>query len=204
MKTVLQLCGAAALAAFAYLCITLSLVVKTTGKHVAALSMQAGDTLAVVNTQIPAVAEDIHNTTQAANGAIGDARAYMPALASQVELDLEEGHRLILEAGLTATEARKASAEERAALPALTASAQASIDSLNREMVTLQSVTSHADALVSDPNLRATIAHVESTTGHLDGTAADVQQEVHSLTHPTWLHKMWGGMLDIAHVFNPL
>lgn len=204
MKTVLQLCGAAALAAFAYLCLTLALTVNTTGKHLAALSMQAGDTLAVINTQLPSVTGDIHTATQAAQGAISDVRKALPPLVNQVTADLQEGHRVILEAGLTAMEARKASAEERAALPALTAGAQDAIEGLNREMAALQSVTVHADALVSDPNIPATIAHVESTTGHLDATAGDVQQEVHSLTHPTLLHKIWGGLLDVAHVFNPL
>lgn len=203
--------GVFCMSAIGYLAISAGLTVNTTGKHVNATLMSAGDTLDQVKTQLPAIAADVHSATQAAHGAIAtvtatvaDVKADLPPLVKQATADLQEGHNLILEAGLTAMEARKASAEERAALPGLTLGVEDAIGNLNDEMTALQDVTRHADKLVSDPDIPTTIAHVESTTGHLDATAADVQQEVHSLTHPTWLHKLWGGVLDVAHVFNPL
>jgi len=153
--------------------------------------------------------------------------------------EIDEMHRLTLEAGLTAMEARKASVKESAyldkwnaqftqvigdvhtamitttatiaSIQPVTAAAtstlqttQATVQALQAPIAALQPVIAHTDALVSDPALTATISNVASTTGHLDATAADVQQEVHSFTHPTWLHKIWGGLLDVAHVFNPL
>lgn len=157
----------------------------------------------------------------------------------KLDTEIDEAHRLTLEAGLTVMEARKASVKEIAYLDAwnkgisrtlidfhdvmvetrsavgsiqpvaVTTEAtiralQAPIAQANTDLAALQPVIAHTDALVSNPDLGATISNVASTTGHLDATAADVQQEVHSLTHPTWLHRLWGGLLDVAHVFNPL
>lgn len=72
------------------------------------------------------------------------------------------------------------------------------------ELASLKATTDNLNKLVSDPQITATIANVNSTTKHIDDTAADVQQYVHSITHPTILHEVWNGMLDVAHVFNPL
>jgi hypothetical protein len=164
---------------------------------------------------------------------------HLSATLMKLDDEIDEAHRLTLEAGLTVMEARKASVREvqyldawnkgisqalndlhgvmvetRSAVGsiqpvAVTTEAtiralQAPIAQANTDLAALQPVIAHTDALVSDPALTATISNVESTTGHLDATAADVQQEVHSLTHPTWLHKLWGGLLDVAHIFNPL
>lgn len=164
---------------------------------------------------------------------------HVSATLMKLDTEIDEAHRLTLEAGLTVMEARKASKKESEYLDqwntaistslsdlhnvmlatagtveAIRPVAQAStnainalqvpIGQLNVDLAALQPVIAHTDALVSNPALTATISNVESTTSHLDATAADVQQEVHSLTHPTWAHKLWGGLLDIAHVFNPL
>lgn len=171
---------------------------------------------------------------------------HVSATLMKLDTEIDEAHRLTLEAGLTVMEARKASVREvqyldawnsgisrtltdlHAAMITTTATVaalQAPIEQSNRTLTTandtirllqapvqrldsdlesLQPVIAHTDALVSNPALSTAISNVASTTGHLDATAADVQQEVHSLTHPTWLHKLWGGLLDVAHVFNPL
>lgn len=164
---------------------------------------------------------------------------HLSATLMKLDDEIDEAHRLTLEAGLTVMEARKASVKEITYLDAwnkgisrtlmdlhnVAVSAQSAVDgirpvetaateSLQQATVTIHAlqttanalgpVIAHTDALVSDPAITATLANVQGTTGHLDATAADVQQEVHSLTHPTWLHKLWGGLLDVAHVFNPL
>ena len=164
---------------------------------------------------------------------------HLSATLMKLDTEIDEAHRLTLEAGLTVMEARKASVKEIAYLDAwnkgisrtlidfhdvmvetrtavgsiqpvaVTTEAtiralQAPISQANADLAALQPVIAHTDALVSNPDLSTTIANVASTTGHLDATAADVQQEVHSITHPTWLHRIWGGLLDVAHVFNPL
>lgn len=77
-------------------------------------------------------------------------------------------------------------------------------ENASQELAALKTATDSLNTLVSDPQLTATIANVNSTTKHIDGTTADVQQYVYDITHPTLLHKVWNGMLDIAHVFNPL
>lgn len=167
--------GVFCMSAIGYLAVGTALTVKTSGKHLAALSMQAGDTLAVVNTQLPAISEDIHTSTQAVNGAVSDVRKALPPLVKQATADLEEGHRVLLEAGLTAMEARKASAEERAALPGLTAGAQDAIAGLNREMDSLKAFTDHADGLVSDPHVTGLIAHADGLVGHAEAITGDLQ-----------------------------
>lgn len=171
-------------------------------------------------------------------------------LVQKASLDLDEAHRLILETGLTAMEARKASAEERAALPVLTKQAQQSLTDMDTLLVAARKTTDGVDVSqqqiaqsttatmatlnttiqgvqpvlvqaqatlaelhtvattvntqASDPAIADTLHHLDSTMSSVDTSAKDVQEEVHALTHPTWLHKMWGFILDGAHVFNPL
>lgn len=62
-------------------------------------------------------------------------------LVQKASLDLDEAHRLILETGLTAMEARKASAEERAALPVLTKQAQQSLTNMDALLVAARKTT---------------------------------------------------------------
>lgn len=151
------------------------------------------------------------------------------ATAGKVNGEIDEMHRLTLEAGLTAMEARKASVKESAYLDQANAQVTTVASDVHHVMVTtqetvaalqpvalaaagtlattqstiasLEPVITHVDALVTSPDITGTLSHVESTTAHVDATAADVQQEVHSLTHPTWAHRIWGWTLDVARVF---
>jgi hypothetical protein len=162
-------------------------------------------------------------------------------------------HRLTLEAGLTAMEARKASIKESAYLDQWNSQVAKLFSDVHQTMITtnqtvasiqevsraatgtlqttqatvqafqvpivqltatlkagerataaLELTTQHLDALVIDPAIPATLANVQATTGHLDATSKDVEQEVHSLTHPTWAVRLWGWTLDVAHALNPL
>lgn len=181
---------------------------------------------------------------------LDDASAKLQTITTKVALDLDEAHRLELEAGLTAMEARKASAEERAALPKLTAQASQAMRSLDGWVVTarnttsgvgvsqqqiaaravavlattdttvrqlqpvmqqaqlslvrLQAVETDLDRQVNDPAIARSLKHIDGTTASLEASAKDVQQEVHAITHPTWVHRVWRGVLDVARVFNPL
>lgn len=178
--------------------------------------------------------------------AVIDVNTRVAGTVGKLDNELDEMHRLTLEAGLTAMEARKASKKEETALdnynlqigkifddvhtamlavtvtvssikPVADAATdtlkttqqtvqalQAPINQANTTLAALQPVIAHTDALVMDPAITGTITNVENATAHLNATAADVQAEVHSITHPTLLHKIWGGLLDVAHVFNPL
>jgi hypothetical protein len=96
-----------------------------------------------------------------------DAGTRLQAITQKVTLDLDDAHRVLLESGLTAMEARKASAEERAALPKLTAQTSQVMTSLDAELVALRNTTL---ALGEDGN---TITR--STTITLDGVDAAVR-----------------------------
>jgi hypothetical protein len=179
-----------------------------------------------------------------------DANAQLHVITQKVTLDLDEAHRLELEAALTAMEARKASAEERAALPKLTAQTLQVMTSLDAELVALRNTTSgigesqvaiarstvtalasldttvrdvqpvlqqaqvsiakldplisDLDRQVNDPAIADSLHNIDGTTASMEASAKDVQQEVHAITHPTWVHRVWNGLLDVAHVFNPL
>jgi hypothetical protein len=185
-----------------------------------------------------------------ANQTLSSFQTTIQPLAQKAALDLDEAHRLELEAALTAMEARKASAEERKALPVLTAQVQRSLRDMDALLVAarqttdgvgviqqqiaqstvqtmatlnttvqnvqpvlaeaqhtiagLGTVAADVDKQVSDPAVTEILHHLDGTTASVEATTKDLQQEVHSITHPGWAHRMWEWSLDIAHVFNPL
>lgn len=47
-------------------------------------------------------------------------------------------------------------------------------------------------------NLAALSASANETSQHLDATAGDVQQAVHSFTHPTWPKKVWNAVTGVG------
>lgn len=178
--------------------------------------------------------------------AVVDVNTRLSVTFGKLDNEIDEMHRLTLEAGLTASEARKASIKESAYLDQWNSQiakfmgdaqavmiqtrqtvasiqdvSQAATDTLQTTQVTIQALQApitqanadlaalepfiaHSDALVTNPAIPATLANVQSTTGHLDATAKDVQETVHSYTHPTWAHKIFAWTLDIAHALNPL
>lgn len=179
-----------------------------------------------------------------------DAGAQLQVITQKATLDLDEAHRVLLESGLTAMEARKASAEERAALPKLTAQASQTLTALDAWMAAGRNTTSgigdsqaaiarstvtalasldttvrdvqpvlqqaqvsiakldplimDLDRQVNDPAIAASLHNIDGTTASMEASAKDVQQEVHAITHPGWVKRCWGFVLDVAHVFNPL
>lgn len=203
MKTVLQLSGAAALAAFAYLCLTLSAAVRTQQKHLAATEMQLGDTIANVNRASKAWADASAQQVKSFAAIERDIRVEM----WQVDRTLQAASGAIDHIGPLLDSTRATTDQATATLATAQATVQAlqaPIAQANAALAALQPVEQHLDALVSDPALAATISNVASTTGHLDATAKDVQQTVHSYTHPTWAMRIWEWSLDVAHALNPL
>src|SRR6185312_13502155 len=76
--------------------------------------------LCVSGWQVWRVGQQLETTLAAANGTIASLNGNLEALngtRAKLELDLDEGHRLLLEAGLTARDARKASDLELKYLP---------------------------------------------------------------------------------------
>lgn len=70
-----------------------------------------------------------------------ESRKQLAGVIAKVNLSLDESHRLILEAGLTAMEARKASAEERAALVKWNAQISQTMTNANAVLVSLKTTT---------------------------------------------------------------
>lgn len=179
--------------------------------NVGAVAASTQKTLANIDQEIPKLQESVQSATDSVNATarstdalIRQINAQVPGVSDQVKVDLQETHRLILESGLTAMEARKASAEERAALPGITAKATQSLDALHGELVQLQTTTRDLDTLVSDPANKKTLKSFADGSAALAATAQDGQQFVHKLLHPTWAHRIWNGSLAVVHALNPL
>lgn len=196
------LCGSAAFAAWRVGELAAELEAQLPA--VGGAAAQVAVTLREVQREIPQLQASVRGAAASMGQAAADLHAGLPPIAAQAQADLQETHRLILEAGLTAMEARKASAEERAAMPGLTAEANAALSGLGAEMVQLQRTTRDLDALVGDPANAETLKSLSAGTASLAATAEDGQKFTHGLLHPSWPHKVWGVMLDVAHVFNPL
>lgn len=117
-------------------------------------------------------------------------------LLAQANLDLQEAHRLVLEAALTAEEARKASSMEVTALPQLTAGVQATLGSANEAVLATRDVavqlkasavqiTADSSAVLHTANTTVaglgnveasavrSIDQIELSTSHLDVLLSD-------------------------------
>jgi hypothetical protein len=197
MRTALDIGKLLALCAFSVFLAVLTLDAHTASKHLSALLMSATDATNTANDQLPRITNDV----DAASASVSGLRADLKPILKQSALDLQEAHNLILEAGLTAMEARKASAEERAALPALTADAKASIEGLTREMDALKTFTDHADGMVTDPHIKAAIAHTDATMSHVDAITGDAAQMTHKFAHPTKM-QVFEGWLETLGVIG--
>lgn len=154
---------------------------------------------AAVTSSVATAATGIGAAGSAVQRTAAQVRRESRPIAGQLALDLQEGHRLILEAGLTAAEARKASAAERQALPVTMAKADASLDALSNELGALHETTLEMDRLIEDPANRQTLENFSNASGTLAATAQDGERWVHGLLHPTWPHRAYHVGLDVAH-----
>lgn len=204
----------AALVAFIGLCIIVAVDEHRTAKHLDNLLMTSTDTVESVKLQLPLLQQDVHSvstnlaaTAQAATTTLNQVQSELKPLVRLATLDLQETHRVLLEAGLTAMEARKASAEERAALPGLTAKFNTSFDALNTDLVSLNAFIQSGQKLVDDPNLKSLIVHADGTVGHLEGITADGQKMTHHWANPTKRQVFWGYVqtfgIVTAKIFAP-
>ncbi len=158
--------------------------VYATSTQLRTTSAYTNVTLALLNESIPQVVNDIETTNHNLNGTLTDIRHDLKPIAKQTNLNLQEMHRVILEAGLTAMEARKASAEERAALPGLTRSAQSSINQLTADLANMQQLIGTATNMLGDPHIPDAIAHTDATMTHVDGITGDFQHALHPILNP--------------------
>lgn len=210
MKQLLYGCGAASLAALAYLCITLALAVRTVEAHISENSMALGDTIAHVN---QAAAEWATASKQQAASA--------SAIERDIRVELWQVDRTLrTAAGAIATaneqlahvgpllDATRATTEQATSTLKTTQQTiqamQAPITEATATLQALQAATGHLDDLVSDPHIAATLVNIDGVTSHVNSTSADVQAVVHGYLHPTWAHRIFGWTLDVTHALNPL
>lgn len=144
MKTAIQLSGVVALGALAYLCLTLSVAVRLQQKHLAATEMQVGESLRGINKTL-----------------------------DKIDLDLDEFHRVTLEAGLTAMEARKASAKESAYLDQWNSQFANLMGEATKSVASIQPLTAQATDTIAQSG--KTIAQLQAPIAQLNADLAALQ-----------------------------
>jgi hypothetical protein len=89
---------------------------------------------------------------------------------------------------------------------AITAESVASLKELQRSIVLLGETAQHTDQTINGPEIKATLKNVQEgtaqlaiTSAHIEGATKDVQEQVHSITHPRVLTKAANWTLKIIH-----
>lgn len=123
-------------------------------------------------------------TVKLAGGTVTAARQTIDAARPKVLIALDDSHHLLLEAGLTVEEARKASVEQRAYwaktsqdTDALVKNLNTFVDSANKTTLQLNGAIADADKVISNPA-------IPSTIGHADKILADGQKVADRLAAP--------------------
>jgi hypothetical protein len=160
---------------------------------------------------IPLVEDDLRNlrlTLDNANKAALDERFFLekaqPVELAKINEILDSSNQLVKQSG----------DQERQIADSATATLHTASDAikdieplethLDATVQALTVTTNDLDKLVSDPENVKTLGNVQVGTAAMAETAKDGQQWFYQALHPTWVHKVWGVMLDVAHVFNPL
>lgn len=207
MKVVLQVAGATALVAFAYLCLTISMAVRTTSAHLNSLTMQSGDTVRKMNLEL----DELHRLTLEAGLTAMEARkasakelAFLDTLNYQVTATTYQAQNTLLAVAHTAEQATNSEAQVSSSVTKTLAALPPVLAASAAEMQQLQLTTQHLDALVADPSIPATLSNVADTSAHVDQMSAEAKTAFHAYLHPTWAQRAWGWSLQIAgHVLNP-
>lgn len=154
--------------------------------------------LFAVRADVAQVANDVHASTLRVNGALDDSRKLLTATTATVKsakgtidasrpkvlLALDDSHHLLLEAGLTAMEARKAAAEQRAywnktsqETNELVKNLNTIVESANKTTAQLNGAIANANKVISDPA-------IPSMIGHGDKILADGEKVADRLAAP--------------------
>lgn len=141
-----------------------------------------GKTVVAVRGDVAQVMYDVHDSTVKVNATLDDSRKLISTTTSTVKaargtieaarpkilISLDDSHHLLLEAGLTAAEARKASVEQRAYwaktsqdTDALVRNLNAFVDSANKTTLQVNKAVADADAVISDPAIPSTMKHAD-------------------------------------------
>ena len=211
LKAILGVLSGFALIAFTYLCITISMAVQTNSKHIAAVTMQVGDTLSQVNKTLSTINGKGGLLQQSAETVV---RVKDLITLSQLTLYKQQKSindfdtNLVTTSKLLNAAIYEASQDEVVLKNGVLTTMQFTNDAL----VGIQNdtVEAHTDLITLNAAVASTnqtIIDADSTVKSLDATAEDLQYEVHKLVHPTkkklgFWGTIWAGV-QIARKFEP-
>jgi hypothetical protein len=89
---------------------------------------------------------------------------------------------------------------------AISSESVASLKELQRSIVLLGETAQHTDQTINGPEIKATLKNVQEgtaqlaiTAAHIEGATKDVQEQVHSITHPKIATKIATWTLRVVH-----
>jgi ABC-type transporter Mla subunit MlaD len=208
MKAILGTLSGFALIAFSYLCITLAITARTTGKHLSAAMMKVGDTVTRVNTTLDKI-NGKGGTLQQTTETI--VRVKDLITLSQVTLQKQQKSiaQFDNEMDVLSDNVNSAVQETRDNANALSHSAvntmQFANDALvgiqndtvevHTDLVTLNAATANINAML--PDIQATAKNVNGMTADGKETTAMAKDWLHGILHPTWATRIKNAMLDV-------
>ena len=208
IKAILPVLQGFALVAFAYLCVTLAMAVRTNSKHSTQLLMNIDDSVVKLNKTLDAVNAPKGTLVQL-NDLIRGARAtvdHSDRLMSNQQKSLDKWNAQITTTlgnvndsvvALTTNE-NKITKQAVETLNATTESVSAIkplVDSLNAEAQELKTTTDSINAMI--PDVQATAKNVNGMTADGKETTSMAKDWLHGILHPTWATRIKNAMLDV-------
>lgn len=202
-----------ALLAVVFLCVSLgstALRLGTTVQKVNANLDELQSTLVVTHK----IATNARVTVDNINSAALDERFYfekqMPKTLGQVNQVLDDTHSLLASA-TAATDTLNTNqtkiTDQTVKVLKTTNETIGHVDLVlgqaNNNLAQLEITEKHLDDIVENQDAVIALQNISSATGHFDATLADVQEEVHSITHPKPIVSVINWVLKVAHAVNP-
>ena len=208
MKTLLSILSALALICFSYLCITLSLAIRTNSKHTAELLMSIGDTVTKTNATLDKINGKNGLLQESAETVV---RVKDLITLSQLTLYKQQksisdfDNEMSIVAGNVNIAVQAATENENAVshqTVATLADIQADAKTANDELKVLNTTTSSLNKAVVDadtmiPDVQATMVNVRGMTADGKETTAMAKDWLHGILHPTWATRIKNAMLDV-------
>jgi hypothetical protein len=133
---------------------------------------------------LPNTLSKIDHSLESLDGVLLSTTQAIGTINATVASAQRDEHQLLTQ---TSTDAHAISLSTQttiASVQPLVAAANQSINSLNKATLDL-------DDLILDPDIKATLSNVTSTTKSVSGMADDTAHYWHGILHPTWAKKVW-------------
>jgi uncharacterized protein YoxC len=205
-KNVLEIAKVSSLLAVSFMCVTLGIT-----------ALRLGTTVQKANANIDLVQQDIHRLVQETritmkdiNHAAIDERFYfekqMPAVVDQVQGILGDTHRLLVSANTateTLSENQNKLTDQAVTVLKTTDTTISHVDVVlgqaNNDLAQLEVTEKHLDALIQSPDITQTLKNVDATTASTARTMNDIEDEVHTITHPRLIVSIANWTLKVVH-----